>query len=365
MSDVVTLQIGNKRIENFVSYDIEADLYQASDTFRLELSNPEIAATAGMQCKLFVNGALELTGLIDKTEKKGDKNGSTLLVEGRDLMGLLVDSHAEDFITVQGKTVKQIAEFLLSGNPITKRPAVPFIQRSQIIYQENVVGKLKGKRKTADNPLTAFMDTPQKFSQIEPGMTVFEVLAVYAASRGLMFFALADGTFVFGRPKITGAPLFNITNRLDGVGNNIESWAETDDISRRYSKITVVSQVQGTQDFGMDTSKVNVKKSVTDPDFPFYKPLVVKVNNDSKTPELHARMLLEKQRHDGYSLSYTAPLHSQGSQNWTINELCTVNDEVLNVKRTMLVFNRRFRKTKQGSWTDIKLGPPGLVAASQ
>lgn len=33
------------------------------------------------------------------------------------------------------------------------------------------------------------------------------------------------------------------------------------------------------------------------------------------------------------------------------------------VQRTLLVFNRRFRKTKQGSWTDIKLGPPGLVAA--
>jgi prophage tail gpP-like protein len=356
MSDIVTLQIGNQRIENFVSYDIGADLYQAADTFQLELANPEAPVKAGMQCKLFINNQLELTGLIDKTARKGSKSGRTLTVEGRDLMGLLVDSHAEQFVTVQGKTVKQLAEMLLK--------TVPFIQRSQIVYQENVVGKLKGKKKTADNPLTAFMDTPQKFSQIEPGMSVFEVLAVYAASRGLMFFALPDGTLVFGRPKITGAPLFNVTNRLDGQGNNIESWDETDDISRRYSKVTVVSQVQGMQDFGMDTSKVNVKKSITDPGFPFYKPLVVKLNNDSQTPALYGRMLLEKQKHDGYSLAYTAPMHSQGGTNWAINELCTVNDEVLDVKRTLLVFNRRFRKTKQGSWTDIKLGPPGLVVAS-
>lgn len=355
MNDVVALQIGNQRIENFVSYDIEADLYHAADKFTLELTNPEAPIKAGMQCKLFVNGQLELTGIVDKTVKKYDKGGHTLSVEGRDLMGLLVDSYAEQFITVQGKTVRQLAEILLKS--------IPFVQRSQIVYQENVVGKLKGKKKTADNPLTAFLDMPQKFSQIEPGMTVFEVLAVYGASRGLLFFGLPDGTLVFGRPKITGEPLFKVINRLDGNGNNVEGGEESDDISRRYSKITVVSQVQGHDEFGLDTGKINVKKSVIDKVFPFYKPLVAKINNDSQTPELHARMLFEKQRHDGYSLSYTAPLHSQAGRNWAINELCTVNDEILDIKRTMLIFNRRFRKTKQGSWTDIKLGPPGLVAA--
>ena len=355
MSDVVSLQIADQRIENFISYDIEADLYQAADRFVLELANPEIRITAGMQCKLYVNGQLELTGLIDKTVRKGSKANRTLTVEGRDLMGLLVDSHAEQFVTVQGKTVKQLAEMLLKN--------VPYIQRSQIIYQENVVGKLKGKKKSADSPLTAFLDTPQKFSQIEPGMSVFEVLSVYAASRGLMFFSLPDGTLVFGRPKITGEPLFKVINRSDGQGNNIETWEETTDISRRYSKIVVISQVQGSDDFGLDHTKVNVKKITNDPKFPFYKPLVVKINNDSQTPALYGRMLMEKQEHEGYSLAYTAPLHSQDGRNWAINELCTVNDQQLDVQRTMLVFNRRFRKSKNGSWTDIKLGPPGLVAS--
>lgn len=354
-TDTVTLQIGSYRIENFESYDIEADLYQAADKFSLELANPGVSIKAGMECKLFVNGQLELTGIIDKTVRKGEKHNRTLTIEGRDLMGLLVDSHCEKFITVQGKTVKQLAEMLLAS--------VPFIQRSTVIYQENIVGKLKGKKKTADKPLTAFMDTPQKLSQIEPGMSVFEVLAVYGASRGLLFFGLPDGTFVFGRPKAGGEALYNVTRRFDGRGNNVELGEEVDDISRRYSKITVVSQVQGMDEFGLDTSKVNVSKSVTDPEFPFHKPLVVKVNNDSQTPTLHARMLLEKQRHDGYSLAYTAPLHSQNGRNWAINELCTVNDEELGIRRSMLVFNRRFRKNKQGSWTDIKLGPPGLVAA--
>lgn len=356
-SDIVTLQIGSQRIENFIGYDIEADLYQGADRFSLELANPEAPVAAGMRCKLFVNDQLELTGVIDKTENSGGKNGRSLIVEGRDLMGLLVDSYAEQFTTVQGKTVKQLAETLLKS--------IPFIQRSQVVYQENIVGKLKGKKKTADSPLTAFLDTPQKFSQIEPGMTVFEILAVYAASRGLLFFAMPDGTLVFGRPRITGDPLFKVINRKDGQGNNIEKWKEIVDISQRYSKITVIGQVQGLEEHGMDAASINPPKvTVTDPDFPFYKPQVVKINNDSQTPALYGRMLMEKQKHDGYSLSYTAPLHSQNGHNWAINELCTVDDEILGVRRTMLIYSRRFSKTKQGSWTDIKLGPPGLVASS-
>jgi len=353
MTDTVTLQVGSQRIENFTAYDIEADLYQAADSFKLELANPEAPVKAGMECKLYVNGTLELTGIIDKTVKRCDKSGRTLSVEGRDLMGLLVDSYAEQFITVQGKTVKQLAELLLK--------TVPFINRKAISYQENVVGKLKGKKKSADSPLTTFIDMPQKFSQIEPGMTVFEVLAVYAASRGLMFFALPDGSFVFGRPRITGEPDYFINVSLNGALNNVESGEETTDISRRFSKVTVISQVQGSDD--LDQSRINVKKSATAADFPFYKPLVVKLNNDSQSPALHARLLLEKQLHDGYALSYVAPLHSQNGVNWGINRLCTVTDEAFEVNRTLLVTSRRFRKTKQGSWTDIRLGPPGLVVA--
>lgn len=369
MSDIVTLQIGNKRIENFVSYDIEADLYQSADKFTLELSNPEASIKAGMRCQIFVNKQLALNGLIDKTIKKYSKAGSTLVVEGRDLMGLLVDSYCETFPTLQNKTLSDLVEYLVFGNELAAlpvidnilRPPIPYISRSEFMYQADVVGKLKGKKKTADSPMTAFMDTPQEYSKIDPGMTVFEVLAVYAASRGMMFwldYTKDEMKLVFGRPKITGAPLFTITCRKNGNGNNVESGEEVDDISQRYSKITVLSQVQK-----KDGSWKNERFPFDDEEFPFYKPFVTTINNDSKAPELYARMLMEKQRHDGYSLNYVAPLHSQNGTNWTINELCTVNDEVLNIKRTMLVVSRRFRKPKAGSWTDIKLGPPGLVSA--
>lgn len=356
MRDDVTLKIAGRKVENFISYEVDADLYQAADKFFLELANPETRITPGDQCELYVNDKLELTGIIDAIRRGWSKAGSTLVIEGRDLVGLLVDSSAEQFITVQGKTVKQLAEQLLR--------TVPFINRKQIIYQENVVGKLKGKKKSVDNPLTGFMDTPQKLSHIEPGMTVFEVLSTYAASRGLMFFSLPDGTLVFGRPKAKGAPLYTLTCTRGGEGNNAESGEATDDISRRYSKITVIGQAQGHDSDDMDTGKINApKKVVLDPEFPFYKPLVVTINNDSQTPALYARMLLEKQRHDGNQLTYTVPGHSQEGTNFRINELAMVHDELLGKHGTFLIYARTFKRTRQGTTTTLKLGPPGLVAS--
>lgn len=356
MEDKVYLQIDGKRIENFLSYEVEADLYQAADKFTLELANPGTAIRAGMTCELYVNKELELTGIIDATRKGWSKQGQTLVVEGRDLLGVVVDSYVEKFTTVQGKTVKELAELLLAS--------VPFINRKEIIYQENVVGKLKGKKKTVDNPMTGFLDTPQKLSQAEPGMTVFEVLSIYAASRGLMFFGLPDGPLVFGRPKAKGQPLYTIINALSGVGNNVTSGDEVDDISRRYSKITVISQVQGHDEDGQDTSKLDARASVTDASFPFYKPFVTRLNNDSQSPELHARMLLEKQRHDGLQLAYTAPGHSQGGVNFKLNELVQVKDEMLERDGIFLIYNRKFKRSKQaGTTTELRLGPPGLVSA--
>lgn len=353
-TDTVALQIGNQRIERFLSYTVEADIYTADDAFSLELANPEIEIKRGQKCELYVNDQLELTGIIDKVSRKYSKAGLTLRVEGRDLMGLLVDSYCEQFITVQGMKLSALAELLLK--------TVPFINRKKVIYQENIVGKLKGKKKSVDQPLIGYLDTPQKLSQIESGMTVFEVLRTYAASRGLMFFLLPDGTFVFGRPKAKGEPAFTLTCLESGEGNNVLEGEEIDDISKRYSKITVIGQQQGQEDFGQDTSHLHTKATAEDKDFPFYKPFVAKDNNDSQSPAMHARFLLEQQRHQGYQLHYQVQGHSQNNKNWQINELCQVRDEALDIDGVFLVYGRTLERSRNGGTiTSLKLGPPGLV----
>lgn len=353
--DNVTLQVGRHRIERFTTYAVEADLYTADDAFSLELADPGVEIRPGQQVELRVNGTLELTGIIDKRSRTYGKHGSLAMrIEGRDLMGLLVDSYCEQFVSVQGKKLSELAELLLK--------TVPFINRKQIQYQENIIGKLKGKKKALDTPLIGYLDTPQKISQIEPGMTVFEVLRTYAASRGLMFFAHTDGTLTFGRPKTMGAPLFTLTCTKSGVGNNILEGEEIDDISQRYSRVTVIGQQQGQDDFGMDAGRINSRGVAEDKTFPFYKPYVARDNNDSQSPSLHARFIMEQQRHQGYQLHYKVQGHSQAGRNWQINELCRVRDEVLGIDGVYLIYGRSMERSRQeGTITRVKLGPPGLV----
>lgn len=358
--DRVELLVGGKRIERFESYAIEADLYTADDAFRLELANPEAQVEAGMTCELRVNGTLELTGLIDKKDMSYDKQGSRLVLEGRDLVGLLVDSYAEDFVTIENLTLSEVAQLLLDAS--AAHPAVPFISRKQISYQEDFVGRLKGKKKAVDDPLTGFVDTPQRISQIEPGMTKFEILRNLAMSRGLMFYALPDGTLTFGRPRAQGQPEFSLVCRRDGRGNNVLSGRRVVDLSQQYSQVTVIGQQQGSEDL-LEAAAVNVSATVPNEGFPFYKPFVTTLNHDSQSPQLHGRLLLEKMQKEGHQISYTVPGHGQQGRNWRVNALCAVRDEVLDLDGVYLVYGRTFERSRQqGTTTRLTLGPVGVVA---
>lgn len=351
MSDNIELRVGSMVIKNWLSYTVEADIYTADDAFSLELAHPETDVAAGKRCELYVNGTLELTGIIDRVNISYDKSGEKLRIEGRDLMGLLVDSYCEEFFTLEGSTVKSLAERLLKN--------IPFINRKAIVYQEDFAGRLKKKGKSSGESSVSLIDAPQNFSQIEPGMTVFEALKQYSASRGMMFFSLPDGSFVFGKPREKGKPLFSIVCTREGTENNVLEGEMAHDISKQYSKITVIGQQQGTD--STESDQVNTKASVTDSSVPFRKPMVVKDNNDYQSPALHGRMLMEKARHEGFQLCYTVPFHSQGGRNWTINELCTVKDEVLGIEGTYLIYGRTLELSRQGSCTRVKLGRPGVA----
>ncbi|OPY07259.1 MAG: Phage late control gene D protein (GPD) [Syntrophaceae bacterium PtaB.Bin095] len=344
MSDKISLRIGDTAVEHFLSYSIDADLYTPADAFRMELSAPETRVTAGMRCEVWVNDQRELTGIIDRVTRRVTKSGRTLSVEGRDLMGLLVDSCCESFQSVKNKSLKELAALLL--------PTIPYINRKAVVYQKSVSGK--------SETTTDLLDEPQKITQIEPGMTVFDVLKSAAVSRGLLFYSLPDGTLVFGRPKAKGETSFTLQQLRTGTGNNIIESELVEDISRQYSKVTVLGQQQGRDD--LDTAKIKTKATKTDSDFPFYKPFVQRNNNDGTSPALLARLLMEKGRREGWQYSATVARHSQDGKNWTINELARVKDEVQALDGVYLIYGRTFELDKNlGPVTRLKLSKVGLI----
>jgi len=359
MSDKVQLRFGKNAadttVEHFLSYHIDADLYTAADAFHMELSDPETKIKAGMRCELWINDQRELTGIVDEVHRRISKRGSSLSIQGRDLMGLLIDSYCEKLMSVSGKTLKELAELLLA--------TVPFINRKDIVYQENVVGKLKKQKKSKGGGFLFGLDAPQKVSQIEPGMTIFEVLRQYSMSRGMLFYSLPDGTFVFGRPMAKGEPSYVLQITNSGVGNNVIEADYVDNISRRYSKVIVKGQRQGQDSDGMVPAKRNPDGIEPDPDFPFYKPYVTRNHNDSLSPQMHAKFIMEKQRRDGRRLTYQVGRHSQQGINWAINRLCHVKDDKNDLDDVYLIYGRTFELNKpNGPTTSVRLGLPGKVA---
>ena len=345
MPDNISLSFGGRKITEFSEYSVDSDLYTAGDAFSVTLPDPAFAVNPGQQFQLFVNDRLEMTGIIDRVSEYNGKDGSRVVVEGRDLLGLVVDSYCEEFITLEGVTLK--AERLLR--------AVPFINRKNIEYQAGIAGATASK--TGDNDL---FDLSQDLAQIEPGQTVFEVLRDFAESRGAMFFSLPDGTFVFGRPKAKGKPLFTITRRLDGAGNNVMDGSRVRDISQQYSKIIVVGQKQGAD--GIEAADLNTIAIAQVDDVPFYKPFVEINNNDLASPANAGRVIAERQRAMGLQLSYTTPGHSVNGRNWAVNELCAVLDEKFEINGTYLIYGRTFRIDKsRGPVTELRLGLPGVI----
>lgn len=347
MSDSVTLKIAGQVVEHFLKYSIEADIYTADDAFSFDLANPEITITEGQRCELYVNGQKELVGIIDRIDDGYSRAGSSIRVEGRDLCGLLTDSHCEEFITLEDMSCKDLAERLIK--------TVPYIKRNDISYQ----GSIRGKSSDSDS-FVEDQDTSQKFTQIEPGQTIFEALKMYAGSRGMMFFCLPEGKFVFGKPRNGGKPLYYLYTRKSGPGeNNVLEGDRVRDISKRYSKISVIGQQQGTED--CSTDDINTEGTVTDPTFPFYKPYIATDNNDSLSPKLRAQMMMERMKFEGFQLKYRVAGHSQNGRNYRINEMCRVIDEHFGIEGNYLIYGRTFERSDQGTFTTLKLSFPGVV----
>jgi prophage tail gpP-like protein len=334
----VTLNIMNQKIDTFSEYSIESDLYVADNAFSMTFGGHLNGIVEGDPCTVQVDKKTILKGIVDRITRSYDKGGRQTRIEGRDLMGIVVDSYCETFPTLKNKTLKQLAEIFLP------QLADLDLKRFPVKYNNG-----------ADR-----QDKANRVIQIEPGSTVFDVLKDAALARGLLFYTLSDGTFVFGKPTGRGDVIFSLICKQGKNQSQILSGECTLDCSRRYSTIKVVGQQQGFDD--ITPAAVNVKATVTDSGATVLKTYVEVLNNDSESPAKRANSLLEQQRARSRQVTYKVAGHYQGKNLWDTDFLCQVDDDELNVHETMLIYSRKFTLSKESGWqTEIRLGPPGVA----
>lgn len=356
MRDSVALKIGSRQISNFLSYEADSNVLVPADAFTCRIGMIDSAMIkTGAQFQLEVNGQFEMTGIIDRISTACSKGSQEMNIEGRDLMGLLVDSYVEyeDWKTLREMKLKALGKRLLKN--------IPFLDKSKVIYgTEKKDSGLSKKKKVKRASSDIFSDTTTNVCQFELGTSVFEALSDYAQRHGLLMWMEPDGTLVFGELKGLGDSVdytfYLYKDRENSSLNNIISATKSDDISKRYSKITTVAQIQGTDSFDVDEH--TVAKTAYDKSFPFRKPLVLQSTCSSERAAAYqVKLEMKKREAEGWRYEITVAGHSQDNVNYRANSVCYVRDEMNGIDERLLILGRKFTLNRQdGPRTELTMG---------
>ena len=328
--DEVILLVRNARVDKFVSYTIDADLYSPEGSFSFEC-NSKYDVEKGNTCQIFVNRKCVMAGIIDTVRRSLSRSGPKMNIEGRSVAAVLADSSVTKFATLP-TTLPQLVERLVRD--------LPFLSKKDFVFNS---GSDKAK-------------VQRKFVEVSPGDSVFEVIKKAANSQGYLFWASPDGELVFDKPVERGKTDFKIHAFEDGSEIDYIEGSVSETLNEQHSLIKVIGESQDDNDIKY------VAASVKNDDFPFYRPLVVNWNENEGPAKKTAELQLATEKAASIQLEYTMPGHSQNGIPWTINAFCDVEDHYNGANGAYLIKRRTFTLDRsEGKRTKLELQPGGSL----
>ena len=328
--DEVILLVRNARVDKFVSYTIDADLYSPEGSFSFECDS-KYDVNKGDTCQIFVNRVCVMAGIIDTVRRSLSRNGPKMNIEGRSVAAVLADSSVTKFVSLP-TTLPQLVERLVRD--------LPFLSRKDFVFKSGS-DKVKVQR---------------KFIEVSPGDSVFEVIKKAANSQGYLFWASPEGELVFDKPVERGKADFKIHAFEDCSEMDYIEGSVTETINEQHSLIKVIGESQDDNDIKY------VAASVKNDDFPFYRPLVVNWNENEGPAKKTAELQLATEKAAAIQLEYTMPGHSQNGIPWTINAFCDVEDHYNGANGAYLIKRRTFTLDRnEGKRTKLELQPGGSI----
>lgn len=365
MADRVSIEVGGRELTVYKAYSADSNLLIPADEFSVTVPGARPEFKTGDRFNLKVNGHQEMNGIIEKRELHTGAAGNETTLSGRDLMGLAVDgcldkAHWKTKANVQ---LKPLAASLLSTLPYLKDRKPVFMHE---LADTGVSGRKSVLKKSTPSGLAAELTSAFADEQFSAGTTVFDALADRAQRHGLLLWMAPDGTLVFGRPigaEVAAAYHFYLYEKPSSIvenaaaHNNVLSVALTDDLSKRYSKITVVGQREGSEFISADGH--DIYEPEKDGTFPYSSKHLV-IQRECKTPQ-EARQLAKIEMQKRIAASWRLKLdvigHSQDGNNYRANEACEAVIEPHGVTGKFIVLGRRFIYSEaDGQKTALELG---------
>lgn len=311
--DTIRLIIGGYEFTELESMEIVSDLYAPAGSFRFVLGQ-RVTAYSSTRCLVYINNILELTGIIGPVEESMEWGSHTWTVSGKSLIGLVERYYVTDW-TNPPKTLADAAKKYLGAIPMVKE--LPWT--------------IEGDDHSKDH------------ARLDVGDTAFKLLNEFAQNRGLLFWAKADGSIVFGKALVKGEAHYHLDDR------RITKRRRVEDESGLHSEIILVSDSdEGHRKF--TTKNASVKLDI---------PFVAAYNgSDSDGMQKQADAYLRQEKMQCYQLEYDVSGFSLNGKNWAVNTRVAVNDQAFGLDDTYLLRTRTFRYDKNnGSTTSLVLCP--------
>jgi prophage tail gpP-like protein len=331
-NDEVILLVAKARVDKFVSYTIDADLYSPEGSFQFECDS-KYDVNKGDTCQIFVNRKCVMSGLIDTVRRSLSRSGPKMEIEGRSVASILADSSVTKFGTMP-TSLPQLAERLVRD--------LPFLSRKDFVFNSG-----------ADRN---FRENQCKYVELTPGDSVFDVLKKAANSNGFLFWASPAGELVFDKPVEHGKAEFKIHAFENGEEMDYIDGSVAETLNGQHSLIKVIGESQDDNDIKY------VAAEVKNDDFPFYRPLVVNWNENEGPAKKTAELQLATEKASAIQLEYTVRGHTQNGKPWAINAFCDVEDHYNGAVDSFLIKRVTFTLTRnEGRRTRLELQPGGSL----
>ncbi len=258
MSDVVSIKVGGQSISGWTGVTIEQAIDNCADAFAISAPfDPdrkdlrERFKPFGYQpCEVYIDDQLIITGRIEKVELADSADGQTLIVEGRNKTGAIVDCYIDGGFQFNG--------FALST--VIKQLVGPEIKESGRIR----LGKYGIK-------VWALNDTnPIPECVAEPGQKIFEFASELAENYGLFLYSNEKGWLIISYPPKAETPVASI---VAGKSPYIGGSASYDGTTR-FSMYKVISSNYFSE---------GVARNAEDLDVPIYRRSVQLLKSSSLT----------------------------------------------------------------------------------
>jgi len=331
---MITVDAKGIQYERLISVECGASLGALVRDFTIVIARPNdraIPFTGGEAVKIVIDNELFIDGNIFRVTPGYNKEGHTITMTGRSKAANFIDSSLLPFSILTDISLEAAIQKALT----------------QLKSTLSIVNNVSG--------LADFSQTEDKIGA-SVGENAFEYANKLALKRQVLLTSDALGNIVIDR---TGTEELNVTlTNLFGGGGNIIDGSASYDLSRRYDKYFVQSQLNesasvfaGSLNPEESVNQVGSAEDQTMIDFGLNRQLVKKAEKSSSSEQCQSRATWEGNIRRAKSRDYSVTVQGvrpKGGKIWEINKLVPVNDEYAGLNEIMLTDSVRFHQSRSG-----------------